>query len=83
MIEAVILSHVFLATVATIAIFRLDYLERDQAILQTVVSWVVPLIGAVLILVFQSVVHRNMTTKIKPDKPNPNSKEEKGTSLLH
>ena len=44
-------------------IFRLDYFERPQAIGQALIAWLVPLVGSVLILIYQSVVHRNMTTK--------------------
>ena len=62
-----LLGHVVVALVTTIIVFRLDYFERPQAIGQAAVAWLVPVFGALLVLVFQSVVHRNMTTKSKPD----------------
>jgi len=67
MLEYLIFAHIAAATLATAVIFRLDYSERPQAIGQALVAWLVPLIGAALILIFQSVVHRNMTTRLKPD----------------
>ena len=74
-------SHVSLAVIATVLIFWLDYSDRPQAIVQTVVACCIPLVGPVLILVFLSVVHRNMTTRPDPDKPNPN-REVRGAITL-
>ncbi len=81
MIGYLILTHIVLAVVATIVVFRLDYFERPQAIFQSVISWVIPFLGSVLVLVFQSVVYSNMATKAQPEKANLNSKHIEADAL--
>lgn len=45
---------------ATVVVMRDDYSERKQKVLQTIVVWLVPLLGALVVLA----VHR------KPEKPS-------------
>lgn len=70
MFEAILAAHVLAAIVTTLVVFRLDYCERPQAVGQSLVAWLIPFFGAAIILIFQSVVHRNMTTKSRPDPHN-------------
>jgi predicted CDP-diglyceride synthetase/phosphatidate cytidylyltransferase len=69
-LEYFVIGHIAAAILTTIIVFRLDYFERPQAIGQSLVVWLIPFLGAVLVLVFQSVVHRNMTTKSNPNSEN-------------
>ena len=73
MFEYLAYAHTALSLMATFVIFKLDYSERSHAFSQCVIAWAVPFFGPVGILVFQSVVHSNMTTKAQPDKPNLNN----------
>lgn len=75
MLEALLATYLVLSLATTIVVFWLDYFEKRQALLQALVVWVVPFVGALLILIFQSVVHRNMTTSAGPDAESKNSKD--------
>lgn len=70
MLEYVLYAHIAAAILATFVIFRWDYHERPQAVGQALVAWIIPVLGPILILIFQSVVHRNMSTKAQPDSEN-------------
>ena len=83
MLELLLIVHVAVAILVTIVIYRLDYFERPQAIGQTLVAWCIPVIGPVLILIFQSVVRTNMKTKVKPDSDNPYRDEGLAVDLYH
>ena len=72
-LEVFAISYAALSLVATFVIVRSGYFEKHQAVLQTCVVWVLPVIGAVAILIFHSVVHRNMTTKAEPHRASNNS----------
>ena len=82
MLEFLIFAHIAAATLTTIVIRRLDYFERSQAIGQMLIAWLIPFAGAMFILIFQSVVHRNMTTKLKPD-PEDHYRDEGMAVDLH
>ena len=82
-LQYVLLGHVFVSVIATAIIFRLDYNERRQAIAQSIVVWAVPALGALTVLVFQSVVHKNMTTKASPDIAHHNNEEGLVADVLH
>jgi len=75
MLEVVIISYIVLSLVATIVIVRSEHLERGQSILQSCVVWLVPFVGAIVILLFHTVVHTNMTTKAEPHRASNNSDE--------
>lgn len=81
--QYVVLGHILVAIITTIVVFRLDYFERPQAIGQAAVVWLVPVFGALFVLIFQSVVHRNMTTKSKPDSENHYRDEGLAVDLYH
>ena len=83
LLQYLLLGHILVAIITTIIIFRLDYFERPQAIGQAAVVWLVPALGALLVLVFQSVVHRNMTTKSKPVSENHYRDEGLAVDLYH
>lgn len=82
-IKYLVLAHVAGATLTTVVIFRLDYSERPHAVGQAVIAWLVPLFGPIGILIFQSVVHRNMTTKSKPDPESHYRDEGVAADLYH
>ncbi len=75
-------TYLLLSIAATIVIFRLDYFDKPQAIGQTLVVWIVPLVGAILILVFQTVVHKNMTTRAERDAESKNNPDGDADALL-
>ncbi|MEM6511819.1 MAG: hypothetical protein AAF660_02305 [Pseudomonadota bacterium] len=72
MIDYIVYTHAALAAIATVVIIKLDYSERPQAVAQCLVAWIVPFLGPIGMLIFQSVVHKNMTTKISADVASPN-----------
>ncbi len=75
-------AYLFLSIAATIVIFRLDYFDKPQAIGQTLIVWVVPLVGAIFVLIFQAVVHKNMTTKAERDAEAKNNPDGDADALL-
>ncbi len=75
MLASVVILYILLSLVATVVIVRSEHLERSQSIVQSCVVWLAPFAGAFFILVFHSVVHRNMTTKAKPTRESKNSDE--------
>jgi len=77
------LGHFVVGIITTTIILRLNYFERPQAIGQIALVWLVPILGALFILVFQSVVHKNMTTKSKPDSENHYRDEGLAVDLYH
>ena len=74
-IEIAVVVHVVLALAGTVVIVRSDHLEKHQAVYQACLVWLVPVIGATTILIFHSVVHRNMTTKAEPHRESNNSND--------
>ena len=78
-----VIAHLVIALVTTLVIVRLGYAERSQAFWQALIAWLVPFIGAALILAFQSIVHRNMTTKSSPDSTSHYHDEAQATDLYH
>jgi len=82
-LEFLIIAHTGAAILTTIVIYRLDYSERPQAISQVLVAWLIPFFGSVFILTFQSVVHRNMTNKLKSDPENHYGDEGMAVDLYH
>ncbi len=83
MLKLLLFTHIVAAALTTIVIFRLDYFERTQAIGQALIAWLVPILGAVLILIFQTVVHRNMTTRSQPVTEDHYRDEGLAVDLLH
>ena len=77
------IAHIGAAILTTIVIHRLDYFERPQVVGQLLIVWLIPFIGSVSILIFQSVVHRNMTTKTKPETENHYRDEGLAVDLHH
>ncbi len=73
MLELAISCHIVAVIITTIVVLYLDYSARPQAIAQILVALLVPLLGPVIVLIFQSVVHRNMTTKLEPDSQRTNA----------
>jgi hypothetical protein len=63
MFEIAIAAYVAISLLATIIIVRSPHLERAQTVYQCCAIWLIPLVGALAILVFHSVVYTNMTTK--------------------
>ena len=83
MLDYLVAAHIAIALLTTFVIFRLGYAERSQAFWQALIAWLVPFIGAALILAFQSIVHRNMTTKSKPDSSSHYHDEGLAGDLYH
>ena len=83
MIELLVIAHIAAAILTTIVILRLDYFERPQALGQMLIAWLIPLLGSIFILVFQSVVHKNMTTKLTPDPIDHYRDEGSAVDLYH
>lgn len=81
MIEIVTISYIVLSSVATVVVVRSEHLERSQSILQNCVVWLVPFAGAVIILVFHTVVHTNMNSKAKPYRDSNNSNDSAADDL--
>ena len=75
MIEILAVCYAFIAVVATIIVVRSEHLERMQTVLQLALVWLIPFIGAIIVLVFHSVVYTNMTTKAQPHQSSNNSNE--------
>ena len=73
LLETGALIHVVLSLVATVVIVRSAHLEKHQVVYQACLVWLVPLIGATTILIFHSVVHRNMSTRAEPHQASNNS----------
>ena len=71
------LAIIYLATslLTTLFLARSPHFDRTQKLFQTGVVWLLPIVGSVAIVVFHSVVYRNMRTRLEPDRPNPNSKD--------
>ena len=81
-LASLLAAHLVLSIAATTVIFRLGYFERPQAIGQAVVVWALPFLGAIAILVFQSVVHKNMTTKAERDVESQNNPDGEADAVL-
>ncbi len=75
LLEIAVVIYAVLSLLATVIIVRSDHLEKRQAVYQACLVWLVPVIGATTILIFHSVVHKNMTTKAEPHRPSNNSDE--------
>ena len=76
-------SYVALSIVATAMVFRLDYLEKPQAVMHALIAWLIPFLGAVFVLVFQFTIHQDMTSTVGPDVANPNSNHIESDALYH
>ena len=72
MFEILAIAYVVLSAVASIVALSSPHFERHQAILQSVVAWLLPYVGAIGILVFHSIVYKNMNSKAQPDKRSDN-----------
>ena len=83
MLNYLVITHIAAAALTTIVIYRLDYSDRPQAIGQALIAWLIPFVGSVLILIFQSVVHKNMTSKLKPDSESHYRDEGAAVDLYH
>lgn len=83
MFEILLAAYVVLAIAATAIVFRLDYLERPQALMHTLIAWLIPFLGAAFVMVFQWTIHKDMTTRSGPDNYNPNSKDIESDALYH
>ncbi len=73
MLKTLAIYYIAFSLVATIVVARSRYFDRVRKLFQAVVVWLLPIIGALVMLVFHSIVHRNMTTKAEPDRPSNNS----------
>lgn len=83
MFEVLLAIYIVLSIAATAVIFRLDYLERRQAVMQSLLAWLIPFLGALFVLIFQAAIHKDMTTRAGPDKENPNSEDTNADALYH
>ncbi|MCH9695643.1 MAG: hypothetical protein K0U72_14105 [Gammaproteobacteria bacterium] len=81
MLEIAIIAYVLLSLVATIVVVRSGHLERGQLIYQSLGIWLIPFLGALVVVVFHSVVHTNMTTKAKPWRGSVNSDDPLASDL--
>lgn len=79
----VLASYVGISIVATAIVFRLDYLERPQAVMHTLIAWLIPFLGPVFVLVFQLTIHQEMTSRAGPNQPNLNSDHVEADALYH
>ncbi len=74
MLKTIAIAYIATSAIATFVTARSAHFDRTQKLFQAGVIWLLPVVGSVVILVFHTVVHRNMTTRAQPDRPNPNSK---------
>lgn len=75
MLKYFVFGFIALSMVATFVLARSPYFERGQKLLQATVVWLLPVFGALLILVFHSVVYRNMTTRLEPQRSSNNNED--------
>ena len=75
MLQTLAIIYVVASLLTTLFLVRSPHFDRTQKLFQAGVVWVLPVIGSVVIIVFHSVVYRNMRTRLQPDQPNPNRKD--------
>ncbi|MDJ0908550.1 MAG: hypothetical protein QNI99_05130 [Woeseiaceae bacterium] len=75
MLKTLAITYIATSVLATLFLMRSPHFDRTQKVFQAAVVWVLPILGAVIISVFHSVVYRNMRTRLQPDRPNPNRKD--------
>lgn len=75
MLNTLALSYVAASVLATVVLASSPHFDRTQKYLQAAAVWLLPVIGAAIILVFHSIVYRNMRTRLQPDRPNHNREE--------
>lgn len=75
MIKTLAIAYLTASILASIVLLWSSHFDRAQKLFQAAVVWLLPIVGAVIMLVFHSVVYRNMRTRLQPTKPNPNSNE--------
>ena len=75
MLETLAIIYVATSVLATLVLVRSSLFDHVQKSFQAAVVWLLPIIGSIVILVFHSVVYRNMRTRLQPDRPNPNRRE--------
>ena len=78
MLKTLAIVYVSTSLFATVFLSRSPHFDRAQKLFQTGVVWLVPILGSVAIVVFHTVVYRNMRTRLQPDRPNPNRKDHLG-----
>lgn len=75
MFKTLAIIYVATSLFATLFPARSPHFDRTQKRFQAAVVWLLPILGAIAIVVFHSVVYRNMTSRLQPDRPNPNSND--------
>ncbi len=75
MLEILAITYVATSVLASIVLARSQHFDRPQKLFQAFLVWLLPILGAVVMLVFHSVVHRNMRTRVQPARPNHNRDE--------
>ncbi len=73
--EIVAIIYVASSALTSIVLLRSPHFDRVQKLFQGAVVWLLPIVGAVVILVFHSVVYRNMRTRLQPSRPSLNRDE--------
>ena len=76
MLKTLAIIYIATSLLATLFLARSPHFDRTQKAFQAAVVWVLPILGAVIISVFHSVVYRNMRTRLQPDRPNPNRRDD-------
>ena len=74
----VALAYATLSIITTLLVFRSTYFDPSRKLTLAAITWLVPILGAVVTLVFHSVVHTNMTTRPKPYRASDNNEDTVG-----
>ncbi len=75
MLETLAIIYVTTSMLVSIVLLRSPHFDRVQKLSQAAMAWVLPIVGAVAMLVFHSVVYRNMRTRAQPARRNHNKDE--------
>ena len=75
MLETFAIAYLAASVLTSIVLLRSPHFDRGQKLFQVAVVWLLPIVGAIVMLVFHSIVYRNMSTRLQPDRPNHNKDE--------
>ncbi len=73
MIETIAICYAVISLVATVLLAASGYYEIGRKLTLIALVWLLPVLGAIVVLVFHSVVHTNMTTRPQPYRASDNN----------
>ena len=75
MLETLAIAYIAASVLASIVVLRSPHFDRVQKLFQAALVWLLPIVGAIVFLIFHSIVYRNMRPRLQPDRPNHNKDE--------